>query len=451
MPTKKKIATKLQKAWIVTVDMGYGHQRAAYPLKSIAQGGIITANNYPGIPDADRRLWESSRTFYEFISRFKKVPLVGPKAFDLFDRLQSIPQFYPRRDLSASNVQVEQMYGLFKRQEWGKHLITKLAKNPLPFVTTFFATAFMADYFEYPGDIYCIATDTDISRAWVALEPKKSRIIYLAPNKRVVERLKLYGVRPSQIIYSGFPLPEENVGFKLATLKADLGRRLIQLDPQQLFISQYAKLLHQQLGRKTIRKKPVRPLTITFAVGGAGAQRELGVAILKSLRKEIIAGRIRINLVAGVHHVVNQYFKDALKKLKMSNTLNNGVDIIFQATKDQYFTEFNKILRETDIIWTKPSELSFYCALGIPIIMAPPIGSQEIFNQKWLQSIGAGINQEDPRYTNEWLIDWLDSGWLAEAAMQGYLEGPKYGTYNTHKIIFKRPKEAKQIKSILQY
>jgi hypothetical protein len=246
-------------------------------------------------------------------------------------------------------------------------------------------------------------------------------------------------------------LPEENVGFKLATLKADLGKRLIQLDPQQLFISQYSKMLHQQLGRKTIRKKSVRPLTITFAVGGAGAQRELGVAILKSLRKEILAGRIRINLVAGVHHVVNQYFKDALKKLKMSNTLNDGVDIIFQTTKDQYFTEFNKILRETDIIWTKPSELSFYCALGIPIIMAPPIGSQEIFNQKWLQSIGAGINQEDPRYANEWLIDWLNSGWLAEAAMQGYLEGPKYGTYNTHKIIFNRRKEAKQIKSILQY
>ena len=28
-------------------------------------------------------------------------------------------------------------------------------------------------------------------------------------------------------------------------------------------------------------------------------------------------------------------------------------------------------MRTTDILWTKPSELSFYCGLGIPIVMAP--------------------------------------------------------------------------------
>ena len=49
------------KAWVVTVDMGYGHQRAAYPLHSIAYGKIITANNYPGIPDKDKFIWENSK------------------------------------------------------------------------------------------------------------------------------------------------------------------------------------------------------------------------------------------------------------------------------------------------------------------------------------------------------------------------------------------------------
>lgn len=41
MPSNKK---KISKAWVVTVDMGYGHQRAAYPLKKFAYGGIINAN-----------------------------------------------------------------------------------------------------------------------------------------------------------------------------------------------------------------------------------------------------------------------------------------------------------------------------------------------------------------------------------------------------------------------
>ena len=74
-----------QKAWVVAVDMGYGHQRAAYPLKHLAyKNEIITVNTYPGIPHQDRRIWKESRKFYEFISGFKKTPLVGKKIFQLF-------------------------------------------------------------------------------------------------------------------------------------------------------------------------------------------------------------------------------------------------------------------------------------------------------------------------------------------------------------------------------
>ena len=51
-------------------------------------------------------------------------------------------------------------------------------------------------------------------------------------------------------------------------------------------------------------------------------------------------------------------------------------------TTDEYFNTFNETLRETDILWTKPSELSFYAGLGIPIIIAPTIGSLEDFNKK---------------------------------------------------------------------
>ena len=100
-----------QKAWVVAVDMGYGHQRAAYPLKHLAyKNEIITVNTYPGIPHQDRRIWKESRKFYEFISGFKKTPLVGKKIFQLYDKLQAIPHFYPRRDLSKSNIQLRQIY-----------------------------------------------------------------------------------------------------------------------------------------------------------------------------------------------------------------------------------------------------------------------------------------------------------------------------------------------------
>jgi hypothetical protein len=87
------------------------------------------------------------------------------------------------------------------------------------------------------------------------------------------------------------------------------------------------------------------------------------------------------------------------------------------------------------VLWTKPSELSFYCGLGIPIIISPTIGSQEVFNRKWLLEIGAGVLQEDPGYTGQWLFDLLDSGRLAEIAWSGFLNARKYGTYNIREIL----------------
>lgn len=441
---------KYNKAWIVTVDMGYGHQRATYPLRQLAPNGVISANNYPGIPETDKGIWLHSRSFYEFISRFKKVPLVGEKTFELFDKFQAIPKFYPRRDLSRPNIQLKEIYKLFENSNWGKHLIRRLNKRPLPLVTSFFVVAMMAEYFHYEGEIFCLICDADVSRTWAPLHPLTSRIKYLASNRRVVDRLKLYGIRPSRVFFTGFPLPEENVGKNLRVLKQDLGRRLIQLDPGKIYFSQYDKMLRQYLGAN-LKKTASRPLSITFSVGGAGAQRELGAVILTSLKKEILTGKVTINLIAGIHSAVNKYFKQAIRERGLGKKLNQGINIVFSTSKTDYFKEFNQVLKTTDILWTKPSELSFYCALGLPIIMAPPIGSQEVFNQKWLQAIGAGINQEDPRYTNEWLFDWLKSGWLAEAAMQGYLEAPKYGAYNIEKIIFHQFKEAKKVKSVLQY
>ncbi|MBT3689929.1 hypothetical protein HOG11_01055, partial [bacterium] len=116
-----------------------------------------------------------------------------------------------------------------------------------------------------------------------------------------------------------------------------------------------------------------------------------------------------------------------------------------------YFKEFNKWIRTTDVLWTKPSELVFYSGLGLPIIIAPPIGSQEFFNQKYLINLGAGINQEDIRYVDEWLVDWIKSGRLAEAAAQGYLEAPNLGTYNIEKVLSKHIHKLKKIKTISPY
>jgi hypothetical protein len=420
-----------KKAWIVTVNMGYGHQRTSFPLRSLSPDGkVISANDYPGIPEKDRNIWETARKIYEFISGFKRIPLIGEAVFSIYNKVQEILSFYPKRDLSKSNLQLAQIYSML-RKGWGKHLIEELRKNPVPFVTTFFTTAFMAEYFDYPNDIYCIICDADISRTWASPNPKESRIKYFAPNRRVVERLKLYGIREENIFLTGYPLPLEDVGKEGTEIsKEDLGHRIINLDVKKRFFKYYEPLVSKYLG--SLPQSSNHILTMMFSVGGAGTQRDIGVKILKSMSSWLKEDRIKIILAVGVKGKIKKYFEDNIRKLGLEG---KNVEIIFSEKIEDYFQKFNYALRKTDILWTKPSELSFYSALGLPIIIAPPVGSQEDFNRRWLLKSGFGLAQEDPNYVGQWLQDWLDLGYLAEAAMQGFIEGKKLGVLKIEEIL----------------
>ncbi len=426
---------KKGKAWVIGVDMGYGHQRTAYPLRTLAPGGkVINANSYQGIFKKDRKTWENSRVFYEFVSRIKRIPLVGGFIFGIYNEFQKIAKFYPRRDLSEPNISLRWIYFLVRRG-WGRHLVKKLKRKPLPLITTFFIPAFMAEVHGYEGEIFCVICDADISRTWASLNPQQSKIKYFAPNQRVVDRLKLYGVKKENIFFTGYPLPKENLGTeKLELLKNDVAHRILNLDPKSRYRYRYNSLIKEYIG--SLPQKPNHPLTLMFAVGGAGAQKEIGAKILKSLAEKIKERKIKLILVAGIRKEVKNYFLETIKNLALKKFFNNRwIEIIFERNIQDYFKKFNQALRKTDILWTKPSELSFYTALGLPIIIAPPIGSQEDFNRKWLLELGSAIPQKNPNYTSEWLFDLLEAGWFAEGAMQGFIEADKLGTFNIEKVV----------------
>lgn len=425
-------------AYVVAVDMGYGHQRAAYPLKDIAEGGIINANRYAGISKSDVRLWEGSRKLYERISRLKNLPLIGEWIFGLMDYFQRIERFYPIRNLHKPSWQLKQIYRMI-RKGWGKDLVEKLNRKPLPLISTFFATAYFAEEHGYQGQIYLLVCDADCSRVWAPLEPEKTKIKYLVPNRRVQGRLQEYGISADKIFITGFPLPKENIGGRdLKVLKNSLASRIVNLDPEKRYQKKYEETIREFLGQAySQRGEAKRPLTITFAVGGAGAQRELGAIILKSLFAHLNNGLMRLNLVAGTRNDVYLYYQDEVKKLGLMKEKNGHINILYADSKTEYFEKFNKLLLDTDILWTKPSELSFYAGLGLPIIMAPTVGSQEEFNKSWLIAIGAGVVQEDPHYTHQWLFDWLQSGWLAEAAMNGFLNAPRNGVYHIEEVVLR--------------
>ncbi len=428
-----------KKAWVVTVDMGYGHHRAAYPLKDIANERIISANDDKIIMPDEQKRWIHFQNFYENISRFKSFPLVGRFVWDWFEKIQSIPSLYPFRDLSRPSFSSLYLHRLINKGCF-KSITDYTKKKKIPFVSTFFATAIAAAH-EGMKDVYCVVTDTDINRVWVPEHPKKEKLYYLIPTERSKKRLMAYGVPEKNIFFTGFPLPKENVGKNLDIVKRDLGKRLPNLDPRKIYTAKYKETLKKYLG-KNLKKKSDHILTITFSVGGAGAQKEIGVDIIKSLKHKIRTKQVRLNLVSGTRIEVSEYYKRIIREIGLGSELGKGVNVISKLSKKEYFKAFNDLLHETDILWTKPSELSFYTALGLPIIMCPALGAHEAINEEWLIRMGTGFKQENPKYTDEWLFDWLNKGILAEAAWEGFDEAPKFGTYNIEKIIFSKNKNS---------
>jgi hypothetical protein len=416
---------------LVSAEMGYGHHRAIYPLKALSKGGqILIANSSPDATSKEKRLWKEMLGAYEFMSRAGKLPLIGSLISRMLDSLLYIPKFYPIKDRSNSTLQVRYLKKSIKKGLC-KGILEQTNFPELPMITSFYSSAIAA---EMAGqkNVYCIICDTDLSRVWVSEDASESSIIYFASGTVSSQRLLSYGVPEKNIVLTGFPLPLELIGNRnLDTLRINLIHRLGNLDPDGSFYNLYKHSLNALLNYDQY-KDPIfpakkKPVTITYAVGGAGAQIEIAREIISSLAEKIASGEVILNLVAGTRSESRDYFK----KISMEISDNDeDIRIIWADDNESYFDLFNSCLQTTDILWTKPSELSLYCSLGIPIIMTPAIGPQEKCNRRWLREIGAGFKQQNPGLTDQWLFDLIRKGRLAEAAWNGFLKGRKYGTYN---------------------
>ena len=415
-------------AWVVSADMGYGHQRAVFPLRSIAHEGLITAGKNDSSSEKEKKQWSRLLNVYESFSRARGIPLIGKPIFGLLDTLMHIPSFYPIRNLSSSTYQVDLLESNIKNGLCSG-MMEKIKTKQLPLVTSFYAPAIAADIHGYEP-VYSIICDADINRVWAAKQPWESRINYFAPCGKAAQRLKSYGVPEERIFLTGFPLPTDLLGKNLSILKSDLAQRLFHLDPNNRFWAMHSRSVEHFLGKKNCLFKKDRRLTISYAVGGAGAQREIGERIARSLKEKMKNGTLRLNLIAGIRPDVRDFFLSVRDAVDPEN-----ISVIYAETLQEYFQLFNTAMRETDILWTKPSELSFYSGLGIPIIMTPTIGSQERFNRQWLHEIHAGMRQENPDYTHQWLFDLIDNGLIAEMAWSGFLKARKLGTQRIIEVL----------------
>jgi hypothetical protein len=181
---------------------------------------------------------------------------------------------------------------------------------------------------------------------------------------------------------------------------------------------------------------------LMFAVGGAGAQADLVDQFLPSLRPLILGGQLRLQLSAGTRPEVRRRFVAAATRSGLEQALERDITIIEGPDFKSYYEAFNRALLRTDVLWTKPSELSFYPALGFACILSRPLGSHERYNRRWLREHGVGLKQQRLDHAQGWIEEWLEDGTLAAAAWSGFVRLPKHGTEQIAQRVRKAQEQA---------
>jgi len=420
---------------VVAIDMGYGHLRPAYAIAQQLGVPVYHADRPPLAGPDEARIWHWIRRYYEGLSRATAWPGIGPAIRSAFNAATGIASLYPERDLSRPNLATRALERVLRRG-LGAPLADELQRRGAPLVTTFYMPAVAAARLGCEP-VYCVVTDCDINRVWAPYDASSARITYLVPTQDTRRRLRAYGVPNDRVRVTGFPLPHELVGgTELTSLKRNLARRLVRLDPNRTFRKDERHGIQLFLGDLP-RSEEGEPVRLTFAVGGAGAQVGLARQFLPSLRELIAERRLTVALVAGVRPDVAVALERAVVEAGLQRHLHPGgaVQILLHERFEDYLSAFNALLAETDVLWTKPSEITFFAALGLPLIFSWPVGTHERHNRRWAVEAGAGLKQRDPRYAAEWLRDWLKDGTLAGAAWAGFTRLPHFGLYQILEVM----------------
>jgi hypothetical protein len=409
---------------VVTVEMGLGHLRAAAAVAGALGQNVLYADRTPLALGDESRLWERARGLYEGASRLSQMPGVGAPMRAVLAGITHIPHLHPGRDLSAPSLSTHLLERLFARG-LGAGLADEIGRTGSPAFATHFIPALAADHHGC-REVACLVTDSDLARAWVRDDPARSTIRYFAPTDRAGRRLAAYGVPRSHVVVTGFPLPDELLGGpELPILRGHLARRLGRLDPLGVFRASRRAELAERLGEAPA-PDGAAPLVV-FAVGGAGAQADLPERFLPSLRPRIEEGRLRLALLAGARADVARRFEALLASYKLAG--HPGARVVAEPDLSATFGVCNALLAEADVLWTKPSELTFFAALGLPLVLSAPVGAQEGYNHRFAVEQGAALAQRDPRFAGDWIVEWLENGTLAGAAWSGFTRLPKRGLY----------------------
>lgn len=205
--------------------------------------------------------------------------------------------------------------------------------------------------------------------------------------------------------------------------------------------------IEEDCARRVKRLENGEPLRLLLTVGGAGAGAKQFLGMMKHLMPLVEAKKVAIFLNFGDHLAMHKYLSKKLPGYstkvhryfneydhflelvqKMHSQCMEGIyvfqnDDIFQAV---YST--NLLMRETDLMITKPSELVFY---PIPKIFQRHIGGHEVYGAIHGREIGdATLECPDEKSMNEMIDTILSDPGAYRFMIKQILANHKQGLYN---------------------
>jgi hypothetical protein len=438
--------------YITTVLMGYGHLRAADNVAGLGRGRVVRVDQPPFTNLPDILVWKSSQDLYHAISRTVETRLrflcrmleriedipedskrasmdysmlmallirmgVGRGLRRLSDAWDALPQGRTLRPGSgqapstSSGQDPSTSSGQALRLGSGPGLLAGSGHDCPPRLHTFFLPALACVYNRFPGKNYQLLCDADCHRVWAPIKPNDGEVTYLAPTATCADRLISYGVAHGRIVVTGFPLPLGNTGGKdLDVLQADFRARLERLSARS-----------------------DSPLRVVFALSGAGCYLHLLKGLIRELFPELRGGKLTLCIAAGDNRKVKAEIELYLAALNASPA--DRVSILFSPDVLEGFALFNRALRECDLLITKPGELVFYAALGLPQVLLPPVGKHELKNRAYLIENGAAADLPGIESAGAWLLAQRANGLWRHAAESAFARMPKLGTFAINDVV----------------
>ncbi len=160
--------------------------------------------------------------------------------------------------------------------------------------------------------------------------------------------------------------------------------------------------VEEDCGKRIMRLESGRPVRFLMTVGGAGAGADLYLSMTKHLIPYIKKGRASLMINFGDHTAIWDLFRKKIPGIeKHARTFINdyrgltewvagdeskdGITILAHEDIFEAVYSTNLLMREADVLVTKPSELTFY---PVPKLMMRHIGGHEVYGAIYARELG---------------------------------------------------------------